>query len=77
MIKNEREYKKTLEQIKLHQSNIDKQKENFKNLGLSEGEIETALEPSKGYCEQLIDEVVFTKNFVRVQQPQLCMILKT
>lgn len=62
MIKNEKEYKKTLEQIKLHQSNIAKQKENFKALGLSDNEIETALEPSKAYCDQLNGEIQLYKE---------------
>lgn len=57
MIKNNRELKQSQQQLEQHQLNIVKQTENFKSLGLTDTEIETALEPSRAYCEQLLDEI--------------------
>jgi DNA-binding Xre family transcriptional regulator len=57
VIRSEREYKETLEQLRQDEEVITLQKEKLEGLGLSEEEVQRALEPMLSFRAQLEEEV--------------------
>lgn len=57
MIKTENEYKKSVEQLKLYNNNLSKQKESLETQGFSSVEIERLLQPSISFVKEMEYEI--------------------
>jgi ribosome-binding protein aMBF1 (putative translation factor) len=65
MIKTDKEYRECLQKLEQDLQVIEKTKEQLKAEGLTPGEIQTALQPSWAFYEQLKDEVTWYERVKR------------
>ncbi|MGY4688533.1 helix-turn-helix domain-containing protein [Salibacterium sp. K-3] len=65
MIKTETAYKKALTKLEEDQSFIEKQRETLKQMGLTEEQMDKAMQPSFSFHEQLKEEVAFYERMKR------------
>ena len=65
MIKTDLDYKKAIEKLKEDLIFIETQRESLRNLGLTEEQIDRAIEPSISFHEQLKEEVEYYERIKR------------
>lgn len=81
MIKTESAYKKALEKLEEDRQFIAKQRKSLEELGLTEEQIEKAMQPSISFHEQLKEEVAYYESvrkgdFETITNLQIYMILE-